>query len=681
MLPERKRAANPERSEGSPARQMGGGSFGAGAPQDIRKRAIELLLLTMFSAVPLYGTQTISMPPLLAFHAAMLAVVICVAIGKGTAIFPLGLMRALGIFYIVFYIFDAAVISRSAIAASTHLVLFIAVYQAMESNHKPNEAQRLLTAALLFIASIATATHIAIVPFVIVFAFFLFRQLIHVSHLESVAAAGTQSSEPPSRRAAAFYVTGTTVIGVLLFPLLPRVRNPLVPGMAEALNNASTGLSDSIDLNKDRTITADSTVVSRVWMGAEAIPFFTPLRLKGMIYDRFRANQWLQGRRDFLPLDLREGGATRVARPTGFNRRITIQQRLIVGSRLFLPVGSYEVIGPRIYEGPTRDIYSVWDRRDLINYDVRLARATVPLVVRPPAVTNFPVSPEVAAMAHKVVGPETDPLKQAALIEHYMSTTFHYVPDPAAIGRPITVDTFLLKERRGHCEYFAAGMVALMTALNVPARLVGGFYGGERNPLTGYLVVRRADAHAWTEVWAGDRWETFDSTPAALRPGNGSVGLKAYASALGDSINYFWDRYILTFGLADQIALAVDAIGRVRDTIRRLDHSAHDGINGIVTLRSFGIAASSVIVIVFALWIARRRRGAFELLRDYLHRAGIDVGAAMTMEDALRELRRRHPDAAAQLHPLITLYEEERFSSRLTPARHAIRRRLQELRA
>src|SRR5207247_1738297 len=78
---------------------------------------------------------------------------------------------------------------RSAIAASTHLVLFIAVYQPIESMQRRNGAQRLLTAALIFIASLATATHIAIVPFVIVFAFFFFRQLIHISHLDSLEAA------------------------------------------------------------------------------------------------------------------------------------------------------------------------------------------------------------------------------------------------------------------------------------------------------------------------------------------------------------------------------------------------------------------------------------------------------------------------------------------------------------
>jgi hypothetical protein len=261
-----------------------------------KAREIELIALTIFAALPLYGTQTISAPPLVAFHLVMAGIAIRILTGRSPQLVPSPVMRFLGVAYVFFYVIDAAVISRSAISASTHLVLFIAVYQAMESGKQRNEGQRLLTASLIFIASVATATHIAILPFVVVFGFLLFRQLMHLSHRDSVDLVTSRAVEPPSNRAAAFYVCGTTVIGMLLFPILPRVRNPLVPGMVGSLTSATTGLSDSINLNEQRTITPDATVVSRVWMGQEAVPFFTPLRLKGMIYDRFQDGTWLQCR-------------------------------------------------------------------------------------------------------------------------------------------------------------------------------------------------------------------------------------------------------------------------------------------------------------------------------------------------------------------------------------------------
>jgi len=647
-----------------------------------RRREIELLLLPMLAAVPLYVTQTISLPPLLIFHALMAAMAMRVAAGKSPEIVPALVMRILAVAYVFFYVVDVAAISRNAIAASTHLILFIAAYQPIEALQRKNDGQRLLTASLIFIASVATATHIGIIPFVVAFAFMLFRQLMQMSHLESVALAAATPVETPSGRAASFYVAGTAVIGMALFPILPRVRNPLVPGMAGALTSASTGLSDAIDFNQQREILPDATVVSRVWMGQEAIPFFTPLRLRGTLYERFNGNKWLQGRRDFVPLPARDG-ATQIARPVGFSRTVTVQQRLVNGSRLFLPAGTWEVDGPpQLYEGPTRDIYMVWQsRRDVVNYDAHLARETAPLRVRRVPVTNYPVTPAVAALARQIVGNNADPKAKAGAIEHYMSTRFTYVANPAEIGHVMSIDDFLLKERRGHCEYFAAGMVALLTAVDVPARIAGGFYGGKLNPLTGYFVVRREDAHAWVEVFDGAAWHTFDPTPPSLRPGTGEGGLVGvYATAISDSVNYFWDRYVLTFGLADQVALAIEAIVRTRALFATLRGGASRSLRQVLTMEF----AMMLLVLVAAgavlVWVLRGRRSLFDELAAHLRARGIEVGAAMTMEEALAALRRAHPDAAIALAPLIRMYEEEAFSAQRDKRRVTlIRRELRNL--
>jgi transglutaminase-like putative cysteine protease len=646
-----------------------------------RLRELEPLLLAMFAAVPLYATQAISIAPLLVFHALMIGVAARVLRGKSPELIPPAVMRGLGIAYVVFYLIDAAVISRSAIAASTHLVLFIAFYQAIESGAR-NLAQRVLTASLIFIASIATATHIAILPFVIVYTFMLFRQLMRLSHVESAAAARARVADPPANRAAAFYVAGTAVIGLLLFPILPRVRNPLVPGIAGALKNSSTGLSDTIDFGEQRTITPDSSVVARVWMGPETIPFFTPLRLRGAIYDRIFGDKWVQTRGEFRALEAR-GNATPIANPEGFTRRASVQQRFPVGTRLLLPIGTYEVIGiGPLYEGPVRDIISTWQRREPATYDVRMARDITPLHVRRGVLSNYRVTPEVTAMARRIVGAESDPMRQAAAIERYLSTRFRYIPDPSQIGRAMSVDRFLLTEHRGHCEYFAAGMVALMTSLGTPARIVGGFYGGKLNPLTGYFVVQLQDAHAWVEVYDGTGWKTFDPTPADLRPGNQRSGLlRTYASALGDSVNYFWDRYILTFGLGDQIALAAEAIARARGALAALERAKRrtnrEAFNPRYAATMVGVVAIGLALI----WYTRRSRRPGDLLIEHLARLGIEVGPAMTMAEALAELQRTHPQAAADLEPLVKLYEEERFSARPDRSRvAAIRTRLSDLR-
>jgi len=245
----------------------------------------------------------------------------------------------------------------------------------------------------------------------------------------------------------------------------------------------------------------------------------------------------------------------------------------------------------------------------------------------------------------------------------------------------MTVDEFLLREKRGHCEYFAAGMVALMTAQNVPARIVGGYYGGRLNPLTGYFLVRREDAHAWVEVWEGDRWTTYDPTPPSMRPGNTQGGLfSTYASAISDSINYFWDRYVLTYGLGDQVALAVELITRLRVNLDSL-RNAFRSRPRVQPMAIIIAVAAVLFVVLLVAAIARRRRSLFDILAEHLAKLGIEVGPAMTMEEALRRLRLQHPDQARELEPLIAMYEAERFSATRDAKRAgAIRRRLAELR-
>jgi len=178
-----------------------------------RARELETLFLAMFAAVPLYLTLAIGKLPLLLFHGAMAGIALRVSAGKTPELFPAWLMRWMVIAYVPFYVIDWLALSHSAIAASTHLVLFIAVYQPIEAIKRENQAQRILTAALIFVASIATSTHITIILFILAFAFLIFRQLMHISQLETARMLGREYAEPPSARAALFYVCGALVIG------------------------------------------------------------------------------------------------------------------------------------------------------------------------------------------------------------------------------------------------------------------------------------------------------------------------------------------------------------------------------------------------------------------------------------------------------------------------------------
>lgn len=644
-----------------------------------RRRELETLLLAMFAAVPLYFTFAIALPALIVFHVFMGAMAVRVAMGRSPELIPARIMRWLAIAYVPFYVADAAVLSRSAIAASTHLVLFIAAYQPIEGAHRSNQAQRILTAALIFIASLATSTHLSIVLFVLVFAFFMFRQLMYVSHVETARMLGRDYGEPASSRAAGFYLAGAMVIGAMLFPLLPRLRNPLVRGFTGPLAGASTALTDAINFSQARSTPADATVLARVWMDPATRGLFAPVRLRGTIYDRFEGGEWRQSPRGMRAMPSR-GGTFSVARAGGTERGAVVQMRAQRG-KLFLPSGTYAVSGINtLYEGPSRETYFTYDDGSL-EIAVRMSMTPEPFRITRMPMSGYPISPAVETMARTIVGNEQDPARKAALLERYMVRNFRYVPNTAT-SEPIPLERFLLFERAGHCEYFAAGMVALLNAVDVPARIAGGFYAGQFNPLTGYYVIRRGDAHAWTEVWDGRRWLTFDSTPPSLRPGAVSTNpLRMYLAALSDSATFFWDRYVLTFGLGDQIDLFEDLMTWAGTTIGTLRDNLRTDVRGLLSTDSGLIAVLVVAAGLLILLLRRGRRRPFDQLAEYLAAQGIEVGPAMTMEEALHQLRHHHPDAALELEPLIALYEEETFSASRDPERtRDLKRRLAELR-
>ena len=121
-------------------------------------------------------------------------------------------------------------------------------------------------------------------------------------------------------------------------------------------------------------------------------------------------------------------------------------------------------------------------------------------------------------------------LEEAETGEEYVQTVlayfrdqpFYYTLQPPPLGAGSDrdagggvnlIDRFLFESRRGFCEHYAGSFAFLMRAAGLPARVVTGYQGGERNPYGDYLIVRQSDAHAWCEVWLpGKGWVRVDPT-------------------------------------------------------------------------------------------------------------------------------------------------------------------------
>ena len=98
--------------------------------------------------------------------------------------------------------------------------------------------------------------------------------------------------------------------------------------------------------------------------------------------------------------------------------------------------------------------------------------------------------------------------------------------------RPVPLNGFLFKDKRGYCQQFSGTMALMLRMLGVPARVAAGFAPGSYNRDSGEYRVRDLDAHSWVEVYfTGIGWVPFDPTPTASPAENQSA--PAASSAAG----------------------------------------------------------------------------------------------------------------------------------------------------
>ncbi len=154
-------------------------------------------------------------------------------------------------------------------------------------------------------------------------------------------------------------------------------------------------------------------------------------------------------------------------------------------------------------------------------------------------------------------------------LQMYRGENFFYTLQPPKLGRD-SVDDFIFNTKKGFCEHYSSSFTFLMRAAGIPARVVTGYQGGEKNDLGDYYVVRQYDAHAWSEVWLSGRgWVRIDPT-AAVAPQRIERGFSSSLTAAAglpgfivrqnsnplrfafnmrwDWINQKWNAWVLAYG-------------------------------------------------------------------------------------------------------------------------------------
>ena len=283
-----------------------------------------------------------------------------------------------------------------------------------------------------------------------------------------------------------------------------------------------------------------------------------------------------------------------------------------------------------------------------------------------------------------------------AILDRFRNEGYRYTLRPRQLGRH-SVDEFLFDSKEGFCEHYAGAFVVLMRALDVPARVVTGYQGGEVNPVDGYVTVRQSDAHAWAEVWfAGSGWTRVDPTAvvapsriqvgapeiaaeAGIAPlfgtGRGSMPLLAHVRFRWEALQNSWNQWVLTYSDERQRAF-LDWLGLSPD------------------LRTLGLLFAAVLTVLLAaltLTSLRHRTtndpfaDAYGELRERLQRAGMTVPPHLGPRALAAQLERQlAPASHERLRELVAQFEYWRYSRAARGARRrqaaALRRAVQRFR-
>lgn len=451
----------------------------------------------------------------------------------------------------------------------------------------------------------------------------------------------------------------------LFFPILPRTQMPLWNFLQQAGGSQPAGLSDTVTPGSTAQVPASGLLVFRA-----DLPRQQPNNLywRGLTFSRLDGLQW---RKDPFNPSLKP--------PAGvawINQIITMEpgsSRALLG--LDLPLSF-------TYQNGSSINAATWNRplpsSRRMRYEV--ISATGGLLAGPPPITErltllpdaTPLRLSQQAARFRQAG-RTDQQRLNALENWFRTSNFRYSRTDLPTGDD-ALERFLFETRSGHCEFFASGFALLARGAGLPARLVGGYYGGEYNELGGYYRVGEERAHVWVEIWiAGTGWVRYDPSSLAINadaalgePRQRSLAMRL--RLLLDSLDHTWNSAVITYDFERQLQVASSVNARLQSLKLR-------DLRGLAWL--FGL----VLIAAALLWIGLRlhRGGLFDrkarLLRRF--RAQLERDCAIPRHQPLGLFDIIAQTDNRQVHEFINIYARALYREQmLTPKDY---RRLHQL--
>ena len=472
---------------------------------------------------------------------------------------------------------------------------------------------------------------------------------LHASHAAGRSSrAATKGFSPPlelafGRRATPQF-RGMTVVSILcvfvasagvfvLFPRIPTLMDARGPRGARTVS----GFSDEISLRGGDRISESRRELFVVrWFGPDGEPV-QPVRalfLRGAVLDRYdpAGERWLSARnttglrtvrtppaKEFAPLGSSSestDGATYTAEfemralatevvftlyaPTALATAETRTVNFDPATYLIRDASSnraarYWSYSLRVQPQPTGTVLA-----DLSGVSAGASRSRRGLQMPVPEI--LPIAEQILAEARKSVNLPPEPGPEASDTERFvyqrevargvadwMQSNFTYTTDLSSIVKVTGEDpivSFLTRYRRGHCEYFASGLCAVLRALGIESRIITGYIAMEYDEATGEYTVRESNAHAWVEVRTGPfAWTTVDATPEdSLRE------LQEQNRSFADNfrwlygtIEFLWNSRVVSYDSAAQAAIADRVQSGWRESVGEWVTAVNDRLSALTT--------------------------------------------------------------------------------------------------
>ncbi|MDP1524282.1 MAG: DUF3488 and transglutaminase-like domain-containing protein [Rhodocyclaceae bacterium] len=394
---------------------------------------------------------------------------------------------------------------------------------------------------------------------------------------------------------------------LILFVLFPRVNGPLW-GLPSDAYSGLTGLSDSMTPGSINNLIQSDAIAFRAKFEGE-VPPRQQMYWRGPVLSRLKDRTWLPGL-------IRPAQIDYVPAPGSPSYRYTITLEAHNRPWLFaleLP----STLPPNAFSTADFQLHAKKPVRERLRYALEshaevMQGAEDDFVLSLARQLPAGLSPRTQALGERWAnegGNDTQRLQRA--IEFLRQQRLTYTLQPPLMGQHVA-DEFLFDHKRGFCEHFASAFVILMRAADVPARVVTGYQGGERNPVDDTWVIRQSDAHAWAEVWLETQgWVRVDPTAtsaparieqnlAAAVPAGEPLPMLARAGFdwLKDlrfrwwAVNNAWNQWVLGYDMQRQ-----------RDFLQKLGMASPDWRKMIVWL---AVLCGTVLLALTAAMLWRR---------------------------------------------------------------------------